>query len=213
MSNNNMKEYLKDPDYRQIVMDTKGKYRWVYELPMRKSLFLLAEVWRVIGTAALIVMIFGTIVNMLTGSGLQASLSFAGMLAIVLGILLVLSIPSYFIVMKAGNGKYTVLFEMDDDGIDHIAIKTEAAEALEILTMLAGVVGHSRGTTAAGALAASGGSLYSRFANVRKIKADRANNLIRVNGRFTRNMIYAADEDFDFVYDFITDHCPQAEIK
>ncbi len=213
MSNNNMKEYLKDPDYRHIVMDTKGKYRWVYELPMHKSLFLLAEVWRVLGIAVLIVMIFGTIVNILNGSGLQASLSFAGILAIVLGILLVLSIPSYFIVMKAGNGKYTVLFEMDDSGIDHIAIKTEATKALEILTILAGIAGKSHGTTAAGALAATGGSLYSRFANVRKIKADRENNLIRVNGRLTRNMIYAADEDFDFVYDFITDHCPQAEIK
>ncbi|MBR0137278.1 MAG: hypothetical protein IJM15_02605 [Erysipelotrichaceae bacterium] len=213
MSTKQMQEYLHDGDYKHIVMDNKGKYRWVYELPMLKSLFLLAEVWKVLAFACVIVLLFGTILTSIDGTGLDSVLSFAGMLAIVFGILLVLSIPAYLIVMKANNGKYTVLFEMDDSGIDHIAIKTEATKALEILTVIAGLVGKSHGTTAAGALAATGGSLYSRFVNVRKIKADKANNLIRLNGKLFRNMIYVEDEDFDFVYDFIVDHCPQATVR
>ena len=213
MSNSQIREYLNDDDYRHIVMDNKGKYRWVYELPMRKSFFLLFEVWKVLGFAALIVMLFGTVLTLFDGTGLSSALSFAGMIALVLGILFVLSVPAFYIVMKAGNGKYTVLFEMDDSGIDHIAIKTEATKALEILTVIAGMVGKAHGTTAAGMLSASGGSLYSRFANVRKIKADKSRNLIRVNGRLVHNMIYADDEDFDFVYDFIVDHCPQAEVR
>lgn len=35
----------------------------------------------------------------------------------------------------------------------------------------------------------------------------------QINGRFVRNMVYVQDKDFDFVYNFISRHCPQAEIK
>ena len=55
-------------------------------------------------------------------------------------------------------------------------------------------------------------SLYSRFSNVRKIKAVRGKDLIKLNGRFLRNQIYVAKEDFDFVYDYIVGHCPNAKI-
>ena len=135
-----------------------------------------------------------------------------GMAALVLGILFVLSVPAYWIVTRANNGKYTVLFEMDDDGIDHTQIKTDKAKALEALTVLAGTAAKSRTAAAAGILSASGGSLYSNFSKVKRIKAVPEKGLILLSGTLIRNQVYTDDQYFDFVYEFITRRCPGAKI-
>ena len=196
-----------------IIEDGSGKYRWVYELPMLKSFFLLFEVWKVLLLAALIVGILLSVLVLIAGDGLKDVLFSFEMAGLVLGILLVLSIPAYWIVTKANNGKYTVLFEMDDSGIDHIQIKTDKAKALDTLTIFVGLLAGARTTTAAGLLSASGGSLYSRFSNVKRIKADRKNNRILVDGKLIRNRVYIDDGNFDFVYEYIVRHCPQAKVS
>lgn len=195
-----------------LLRDQKGKYHWIYELPMRKSFFLLFEVWRVLLLAAAIVGVFMLILGLIEGNGFKGALFSLEVPAICLGILLLLSLPAYWIVAKANNGKYTVLFEMDDEGIDHTQIKTDKAAALDFLTILVGGAAHNPTTVGAGVLSATGGSLYSRFSNVRRIKADPKNNLIRVNGRLIRNMVYAEPEDFAFVLDYIVQRCPNAKV-
>ena len=201
------------PAYRtDIFTDNSGKYRWVYELPMLKCFFLLFEVWKVLGMSAAVVALFMTIVSLIDGYGLQGLLFALESAAVPLGILLVLSLPAYWIVTRANNGNYTVLFEMDDSGIDHIQIKIDKAKALDILTTFAGIAAGSRTTTASGMLSASGGSLYSRFSKVRKIRADRRNNRILVNGTLVRNQIYVDDGNYDFVFDYIVSRCPQAKV-
>ena len=191
--------------------ENKGKYRWVYELPMMKSFFLLFEVWKVLALSAGVVALFMAIVSLAKGEGADGVVFAVEMAALVLGILAVLSFPAYYIVTKANNGKYTVLFEMDEEGIDHIQIKTDKAKALDILTIGVGLAGGNRGAVSAGALSATGGSLYSKFSNVRKVKAIPKNHLIRVNGILIHNMIYADEEHFDWVYNYIKDHCPNAK--
>ena len=133
--------------------------------------------------------------------------------ALVFGIMFVLSIPAYYIVTKANNGKYTVLFEMDDSGIDHIQIKTDKAKALDLLVTFTGVATKSRTTTAAGMLSATGGSLYSRFSDVGRIRAYPKKHLITLSGRFMENQVYVDDEDFIKVYEYIVHHCPNADIR
>ena len=187
-----------------------GKYYWVAELPMLKCFFLLFEVWKVLGISALIVGLFSLIVSLIGGDGLDAFIATFGMIGLVLAILLVLSIPAYYIVTKANNDKYTVLFEMDDEGIDHTQIKTEKAKALDLLTIMVGSAARSYTTTGIGIRNAGGGSLYSSFKNVRKIKAYKNRGLITLNGRLLRNQVYVDDDNFDFVYAFIKERCPNA---
>ncbi len=195
-----------------VFEDGTGKMKWVYELPMLKSLFLLFEVWKVLAISAAVVALFMTVFNLIRGEGFEGLLGSIEVGALVLGILLVLSLPAYLIVTKANNGKYTVLFEMDEKGIDHTQIKTDMAKALDILTIGVGLAGGNRSAVSAGALSASGGSLHSNFDKVRKIKAVREKNLIKVNGMLVHNMVYADDAHFDFVYKYIVDHCPNAKI-
>ncbi len=192
--------------------DGEGVYRWVYELPMANSFFLLFEVWRVLGLSAGIVIVIMTVVNLLSGNGLDSVTGALTSGIIVLAVLMVLSLPAYWIVTKANNGKYTVLFEMDEEGIDHTQIKTEKAKALEALTMFAGAKTGNRTVMGAGVLSAAGTSLYSRFANVRKIRADASKCLIRLYGRLIRNQVYTEPEHYDFVLDYIAARCPGAEI-
>ena len=203
---------LDDMPKDRVLKDGKGTYRWIYELNMLKSMFLLVEVWKVIAMAAAVVCIFMLLVGIFSGDGISAAVGAVQTCILVLGILFVLSVPSYYIVTKANNGKYTVLFEMDNEGIDHTQIKTDKAKALELLALFVGGIAKSRGATASAALSASGGSLYSRFSKVKKVKAFPKKNLIRVNGTLIHNQVYVRDEDFDFVYQFIVDHCPNAKI-
>lgn len=195
-----------------LIKENDNKYRWVYEQPMLKSFFLLFEVWRVLFIAAAILALFLIIINLFSGNSLDGILYSIGMAALVGGIMVFLSIPSYYIVTKANNNKYTVLFEMDENGVDHTQIKTEAAKALEALTIMVGTAARNRTTVGSGILSAAGGSLYSDFSKVRKIKCMPEKNTIMLYGRFIRNQVYAEDEDFDFVSNFIIEHCPNAKI-
>lgn len=195
-----------------MFQDEYGKYTWVYELPMAKSLFILVEVWKVLGMAAVIILVFSLLIGLFTGDFIDTMISMTGGLAIAMAIIMVLSLPAYWIVTYANNGKYTVLFEMDEEGIDHTQIKTEKAKALEQLTMAFGRSANSFSTMGAGMLSSSSGSLYSNFSRVKRIKACPDKNLIRVNGRFVHNQVYAEGKDFDFVYKYIVNHCPQARI-
>ncbi len=191
--------------------DADGKYRWVYELPMKHSFFLLWEVWRVFGIIFGAIGLFMVITAIVSHDSLRAFISSLLVLFAVCGFLLLLSIPAYWLVTKANNGKYTVLFEMDGHGVDHIQIKTEKARALEILTMLGGRASRNLSVIGTGLIQAAGGSLYSSFSDVKTIQAIPDQHLIRLNGRWKRNQIYADGEIFDEVYDFIKAHCINAQ--
>ena len=47
--------------------------------------------------------------------------------------------------------------------------------------------------------------------NVRKVKGVKRRNLIKVNEPFFFNQVYAEDEDFDFVFNYIRSHCPKVK--
>ena len=192
--------------------DGDGVYRWVCELPMMKSFFLLCEVWRVLLISAGLVTGILAVMNLLSGNGLRGVIDVLTAGLLVLSVFMVLSLPAYWIVTKANNGKYTVLFEMDEEGIHHTQIKTDKARALEALTMIAGAETGNRTLYGAGVLSASGTSLYSRFSDVRKIQSDASQCRILLEGKWIRNQVYTEKEHYDFVLDYITSRCPRAKI-
>ena len=68
---------------------------------MSKSLFLLVQVWKVLGLACLIVIAFSCLLNLLTGNGLESVLDFAKVIAAVFAILAVLSTPTLTVLEKS----------------------------------------------------------------------------------------------------------------
>ena len=193
--------------------DPDGMIRWVYEQPMMKSFFLLFEVWRVLGLAGCIVIVIDLAAALISGNGFAGAWNSVLVIIGVMFILFLLSIPAYWIVTRANNGKYTVLFEMNEEGVNHTQIKTDKAKALDALSALAGQAAGKPSLSAPGVLSAAGGSLYSKFIDVRAVKAEPNNHLIRLDGKLIRNQVYADDTMFDEVLRYISAHCPNAVIR
>ena len=100
---------LNDPaENNRPLRDKDGVYHWICELPMMNSFFLLFEVWRVLFLSAGIIIVIMAVINLLSGQGLDGIIGAIGIGLLVLAILMVLSLPAYWIVTKANNGKYTV---------------------------------------------------------------------------------------------------------
>ena len=106
------------------------------------------------------------------------------------------------------GGKYCVMFEMDENGINHKQISAQAKKAKKIAgaTALAGAA-SGRLTTVGAGINSARTEMYSDFSRVRKVKAFPALNLIKVNGRLSRNQIYASKDDFEFVKKYIKERC------
>ena len=85
------------------------------------------------------------------------------------------------------------------------------AKVLGALTALAGAAAGKPGVVGSGILASSRSTSTSVLANVKSIKARRRLNLIKVNQLLNKNRVFVPDEDFDFVYDFLCQHCPNAK--
>jgi hypothetical protein len=193
-----------------------GKYRWIYELNMIKNPMILLTIWKIFGILILIQVGLSFLLELFSGnivSWFMEYLLTPGFL-IVPGILFALSLVSYVIVGFIYGWQYIVLFEMDDRGIDHIQMpkQFEKAQALSWLTTMAGLVSGNFTTAGAGILAGSKNASSSHFDMVRKVINKKNFHCIKVNELMEKNQVYVADEDFDFVWEFITQQCTKAKI-
>lgn len=194
-----------------IVRCSDGVYRWVYELNLLKNptiFFLIWKIFFIILTAMFVLM---TAYDAFDWSrSLWESLrETAPMYGCLLLGMTGLTTVGYLVYAAIMGGKYCVLFEMDEKGVNHKQMPKQAQKArlLSELTMMAGVKSGSMSAVSAGAAGART-EMYSDFAYVRKVKPHRLTHVIKVNERLGHNQVYAAAEDFDFVRDYIINHCP-----
>ena len=195
------------------VLCPDGKYRWVYDVPMLKNPSILLEVFWVLGISFGIVWLFVLLLG-----GCESHFRLSDLWDITRGFLvltavfLVLGCVAYFFVSWYYGWKYSILFIMDEQEVVHKQLPgTEGkARAIGKLTALAGAAGGKPGMVGMGILAANRTSMSCSYSSVRRIIPCRQRHLIKVRERFSRNMVFVADEDFDFVYDFLCQHCPNA---
>lgn len=183
-----------------------GVYRWIYEYDMLRNPTLLFTIWKVLGMAFCVPLIIAVGADFfnddLTMESLMTSFALFGGLYL---LFVVMGAFAYLIVAFQWGWKYMVLFEMDDEGITHIHMQKQfkKAEAIGWLAAMAGVVSGNISTTGAGLLAATHDSLRSTFSKVKKMKVNRRRHVIKLNEILNKNQIYAEDEDFDFILDYI----------
>ncbi len=202
---------------KNIWLAPDGKYRWVYEFNMLKNPTILISVVRVLLLAFGILMACMLALHLI--EGVMTSFAeywgfYSGML-ILLGVLLFLSVIAYLIVAKNFGWSYFVLITMDEEFVQNRYMKQtfEKAQALGWLTALVGLVAGNPTTAGAGLISATRDTSTSEFAYVRKVKAVRRRQVIYVNQLLGHNQVYAEPEDFDFVRNWIADHCPNAKIR
>ena len=200
---------METTDYRgsDVRLCTDGKYRWVYEMGMFTNPTIFWTVLKVLGGVWIAIWIVEVLVR-----GFEDFLPSLKVFAIVMAVIVVISFLGYLVVAIMYGGKYVVLFEMDEKEVCHIQMPRQykKAQVMGWITAMAGLSSGSLSTAGAGMLAASKSSSTSVLANVRKVKAYRRRHLIKVNQLVNKNQVYASDADFDFVYNFLKAHCPNA---
>ena len=206
---------MADSKYRghEIRLCDDGKYRWVYELNLIKNPVIAFTVFKIFAGIILAGwIIFGFFIYVIHGDW-EGLWGMTKAMLIALAIFAVLTILGVLVMAWIYGGKYVVLFEMDEKQIQHIQLPRQfkKAQALGILAALAGAASGKPSVAGAGLLAASKQSSTSVFENVRRVKARRWLNLIKVNQLLNHNQIYVPKKDFDFVFNYIKSRCPKAK--
>lgn len=198
----------------RVILYPDGKYRWVYEVQMLKNPTILFDVYKVLAISFGLVWLFSAIViSCEEGVSLSSLWGLSSGFLILMGVFLVIGIIAYVIVAWIYGWKYVVLFTMDEKEIVHQQMPRQVKKAVLIgaLTSLMGVLARKPGVVGTGLLAASRSTSTSRLADVKRVIPRRRLNLIKVNQLLNKNRIFVPNEDFDFVYDFLLHHCPQAK--
>jgi hypothetical protein len=198
------------------VLCPDGKYRWVYDVPMLKNPSILMEVYWVLGISFGIVWLFNVLlISCEDGLNLRNLWSFTSGFLILMLVFLVIGYLAYFIVAWYYGWKYIVLFTLDEKEVVHQMMprQIEKAKVLGALTALVGSVAGKPGVMGAGVLASSRSTSTSVLANVARLVPRRRLHLIKVNQLLNKNRVFVPDEDFDFVYNFLCQHCPKAMKK
>lgn len=203
----------KDYQGKEVRLCQDGKYRWVYEMNLLKNPTIFLTTLKVMVIAVGVVGLFMLAIAAFQGDlDLEWFRFWLKLMGIMLGIFIILTVVS-MLITAAILGKYVVLFEMDEKEVVHIQMprQVKKAEVIGLITTLVGLAAKNPTTIGAGMLSASKSKSTSEFANVRRVKAYRRRNLIKVNQLLNKNQIYVSDEDFDFVFEFIRSRCTNAK--
>jgi hypothetical protein len=207
---------METPADSRVKLYPDGKYRWVYEVPMLKNPTILFDVYKVLGISFGIVWLFNVLlISCEDGLNLRNLWSFTSGFLILMLVFLVIGYVAYFIVAWSYGWKYIVLFTLDEKEVVHQMMPRQMGKAkvLGALTALVGSVAGKPGVMGAGVLAASRSTSTSVLANVARLVPRRRLHLIKVNQLLNKNRVFVPDEDFDFVYNFLCQHCPKAMKK
>ena len=191
---------------KNIALGEDGVYRWVYELNLYTNPTIIFLIWKIFGFICLGMWLLMVLLDM----G-EKDFWWDGFLDLTQGCLFftlgffALCLIGYLVYAVIMGGKYCVLFEMDEKGVNHIqmAPQVKKAEIIGLLTMLVGAAAGKPGVVGTGLLAAARTSLYSSFDSVKSVEAFPSRNLIKVNEFLSKNQVYAEKEDYDFVLGYI----------
>lgn len=208
------RSYSNEELMRGVLLCADGKYRWIYPFNMWKNptiLFLIYKIffWIFVGIWA-----FMTILNICdNGWKWDKIWDNTWPILILMGVFSVIILLGYAIVAAMYGGKYTILFTMDEYGVNHEQIPEQAkkAQKLGAITAVAGVATGKPAMIGLGINSAARTSMYSNFASVRSVKRGRWGNVIKIREILSNNQVYVRDEDFDFVYNYIKEHCPRVK--
>lgn len=174
--------------------------RWLYEVSLWRTPTVILTVFKVLALASLAPALLTLVLSLIEGGGMMALWGFIKVYGGILAVLLVLLLPAYALIALLNGGRYIVLFEMDGQGVRHTQLQRQydKAQALGLLTALAGALGSSPAVMGAGLLAASKQSTYSRFQNVRSVTVHHQRRVLYLTTRdLVHNQVYVGKDEFE----------------
>lgn len=200
----------------RVTLCPDGKYRWVYEVPMLKNPSILMDVCMVLGISFGIVWLFMLSLTCIEdGFTLEGIWGITSVFLMLFLVFLVIGLIAYTLLAWSYGWKYVVLFTLDEKRVHHQQMprKVKKAQVLGALTTFMGIATGKPGVVGTGILALSRTTSTSELVNVARLIPCRRYHLIKINCLLKKNRIYVPDEDFDFVYDFLCQHCTNARFS
>lgn len=194
-----------------ISQSRDRQYRWQYAMPMWRNPTILFTVWKVLGLAVGFVALFMFFLELGTGFVQASRLFFTFILYGLIAATILLAVGYALLTLRYG-GTYEVEFTMDEKGVQHRHL-LKRKQNLGNVEMLVGAILRKPTLFGSGMLASTRTSAYSEFKSIKRIVAKRQRQTIHLRATLQRNQVYANDEQFDFVLDYLVKHCPKATFK
>lgn len=196
-----------------ITLDESGNYRWTYKLDMIKVPVLRNMIMKIIFFSCLGVGAFIGLINLIQGEDLDVILTGGGILAIVGLVILAITFVVYYIVISIHGRYYTVDLLMNERGVEHIQSPEEDAQSDKMKKLVFALELLNPDPATIGLAMAGKEHMTSEYKDVKKVVAAHRYGLIKVHNTLQQNHIYAYPEQYEFVWNYITQHCPNAKIK
>ncbi|MBR3250197.1 MAG: hypothetical protein IKF80_00655 [Erysipelotrichaceae bacterium] len=185
--------------------NNEGKYVWSYDMDMSKNHSILKLVLKIV-TGILVLLflffVFLAIRDKDWGKFIWAIKILGGCALAIIAI----CFASYWFVGKYFGGTYSWCYEMDEEGIRYWQPEEQAEKARNIAetSAIVGAATGNLGLAAAGAANSITDENKVNFDQVNFLGKSEAENMITMHTILMHHMIYVNDEDFDFVYNYIS---------
>ena len=185
-----------------------GKYRWLYDLDLRKNLSILYTTIKVVLISFLVPLILLMIIFAIEGNLINALKDLLPIYFLIGIVLVFITLISYYIVVRYYKGRFSFMFEMDENGVTfkRFGSDAEKTETIGKITSIIGVATNNAGLVGGGLGLAASQTSTSYFSKVGSIKAIPERDLIKVNSLFLFNQVYVNKDDYQFVLDYIQSH-------
>ena len=206
---------IQDPSLPEgIFRDSNGAFHWQYELNMITNpviLFLIIKLF--FGVCFGVGLMMALMMIIVDGDFEDAMKTLLIVTFGIGGLMVVLGIIAYFIIVAIKGGKYTVVHTMDETSVQHLQTPAEKDQSKKMRTLLFVMGMLSDSPSAVGLSMGARDEMESEYKDVKKVIASRRQDLIKVNNVLQHNHIYAYPHQYEFVFNFIASHCPNAKIK
>ena len=189
---------------KHVLFCNDGTYRWIYELNLFRHPQVFFTIWKIFFFIFLAIFAITSVIDAIDwGRSLWESIAEA---APMYGYLMLgatgLTAIGYLIYAAVTGGKLDVFYEMNEQGIKQKQIPRRAGNPRVRAEAEAGLRSDRISS-----MAVTEYDTYTDFSRVKKGKIYPISRFIKLKEGLNPDRIYADKEDFDFIKDFIVEHC------
>ncbi len=205
-------EEARELGFNVLFQEEDGTYDWIYSMKMFQNRSILKLILKIIGLMfVLMAVIFAFLIH-----DFSSLLPFLGILTLCFAGVVLITFFATWLVNTLYKGNYLLVYQMNERELafSQTTDQRQITRTISAASAAVNAAGRNVGGTIAGAgLALSPNAYRSAFAKVKSIKAKRKDNLIWVNTFLQYQMVYVPDAFYDFVWNYITQRCPNARIS
>lgn len=197
----------------EIFFGQRGNISWIYEYNLWKEVAVFITILKVLLLSTLfpaLVIFFVTLEE-----GFLKAIRVMAYVYFITGVsILCLLMVSYIIVAIINGGKYIVLFELDEFGVNHIQMPHQYKKnnVLSMIGVVFGAIANNYTAIGANLLSMSKKNMYTDFKKVKKIIINKKKKIIYLNETFKKNQIYILENDFDYIKEIILSKSKNATV-